>query len=69
VPPHLKNAVYGSKEDKNLSKRYKYPHDFGGFVEQQYLPNSIKDKVYYRPSDRGYEKTVKQIRNNKGKKY
>ncbi|MBQ9103823.1 MAG: replication-associated recombination protein A [Clostridia bacterium] len=69
VPPHLKNAVYGSTEDKNLSKKYKYPHDFGGYVEQQYLPNSIKDKVYYIPSDKGYEKKVKEIRKNKGKKY
>ena len=46
----------------NLSKKYKYPHDFGGYVEQQYLPNSIKDKVYYIPSDKGYEKKVKEIR-------
>lgn len=69
VPPHLKNAVYGSTEDKNISKKYKYPHDFGGYVEQQYLPNSIKDKVYYMPTDNGYEKKVKEIRKNKGKKY
>lgn len=67
VPPHLKNAVYGSKEDKDLSKNYKYPHDYGGFVEQQYLPNSLKNKVYYIPKDNGYEKTVKEIRKRKGK--
>ena len=68
VPSHLKNAVYGSSEDKKLSKAYKYPHDFGGYVEQQYLPDSLKDKIYYIPSNRGYEKTVKEIRKNKGKK-
>ncbi len=68
VPPHVKNAVYGSKEDKKLAKNYKYPHNYGGYVEQQYLPDSLKDRVYYIPSDNGYEKTVKEIRKRKGKK-
>ena len=68
VPPHLKNAVYGSKEDKELSRGYKYPHDYGGYVEQQYLPDGLKGRVYYRPKDNGYEKTVKEIRKKKGKK-
>lgn len=69
VPPHLKNAVFGSAEDKNLSKNYKYPHNYGGYVEQQYLPDSLKDRVYYKPTDNGYEKKVKEIRLKKGKKY
>ena len=67
VPPHLKNSVFGSQEDKKLSSEYKYPHDYGGYVKQQYLPDSLKDKVYYKPLNNGYEKTVKQIRKNKGK--
>lgn len=67
VPPHLKNAVYGSKEDKELSNRYKYPHDYGGYVNQQYLPDSLVGKKYYVPSDNGYEKRIKEIRKNKGK--
>lgn len=66
VPPHLKNSVYASVEDKNLSKNYKYPHEYGGYVEQQYLPDKLKGRVYYTPTDNGYEKTVKQIRNKKG---
>ena len=66
IPSHLKNAVYGSKEDKENSKRYKYPHNYGGWVKQQYLPNSLKDRVYYIPSDNGYEKTIKEIRKQKG---
>ena len=66
VPPHLKNSVYASVEDKNLSKNYKYPHEYGGYVEQQYLPDKLKGKKYYVPSDNGYEKIVKQIRNKKG---
>lgn len=67
VPPHIKNAVYGSKEDKALSSKYKYPHDFGGYVEQQYLPDTLVGKKYYIPSNNGYEKTVKEIRKKKGK--
>ncbi|MBR5192517.1 MAG: replication-associated recombination protein A [Clostridia bacterium] len=66
IPSHLKNAVYGSKEDKDNSKKYKYPHNYGGWVEQQYLPNSLKNRVYYTPSDNGYEKTIKEIRKQKG---
>ena len=68
VPPHLKNAVYGSEQDKKLSSQYKYPHNYGGYIEQQYLPDSLKDKVYYAPSDNGYERVVKEIRRKKGKK-
>ena len=68
VPPYLKDTSYGSKEDKAMSKQYKYPHNYGGYVEQQYLPDSLKDKVYYTPNDRGYEKEVAEIRKRKGKK-
>ncbi len=67
VPPYLKDNSYGGKEDKENSKKYKYPHNFGGYVEQQYLPDSLKDKVYYTPSENGYEKTVAEIRKRKGK--
>lgn len=68
VPPYLKDNSYGSKEDKANSKAYKYPHNYGGYVEQQYLPDSLKDKIYYVPGDRGYEKEVWEIRRRKGKK-
>ncbi len=68
VPPWVKNAVYASKEDKDMASEYKYPHNFGGYVEQQYLPDRLKDRVYYIPSNNGYEKTVKEIRIKKGKK-
>ena len=55
VPAHLKNAVYGGKEDRENARRYRYPHDFGGYVEQQYLPDALKDRVYYEPKNNGYE--------------
>ena len=68
IPPYLKDNSYGSKEDKAQSAKYKYPHDYGGYVDQQYLPDSLKDKIYYTPSDNGYENEVKEIRKRKGKK-
>ena len=36
-------------------KNYKYPHNFGGYVKQQYMPDSLKDRVYYKPSKNGKE--------------
>ncbi|MBO5285556.1 MAG: replication-associated recombination protein A [Clostridia bacterium] len=67
VPGHLKNAVYGSTEDKKESSKYLYPHNYGGWVKQQYLPDTLKDRVYYKPTDNGFEATVKKIRKDKGK--
>ncbi len=67
VPPHLKNSVYADEADKAKSALYKYPHSYGGYVEQQYLPNEIKDQVFYKPSENGYEKTVKERQKRLGK--
>lgn len=68
VPPYLKDNTFGDKGTQAQSGKYKYPHDYaGGWVNQQYLPDSLKDKIYYTPSDYGYEKQVKENRKNKGK--
>ncbi len=66
IPAYLKDTSYGGEEDKAASRAYKYPHDYGGYVAQQYLPDSLKDRVYYAPSDNGYEKQVKETRKKKG---
>ncbi len=68
IPPHLINPVYIGEEGKKQSAKYKYPHDFGGYCEQQYLPDSLVGKKYYNPTDNGFEKTIKAIRKDKGKK-
>ncbi len=69
VPAYLRDNSYGDSKDKQNSRLYKYPHDFPqGFVEQQYLPDALKDKIYYIPKGIGYEKTVEEIRKLKGKK-
>ncbi len=68
VPPHLKNSVFADVEDKHKSEGYKYPHDYGGYVEQQYLPDTLKDRVYYKPSSNGFEKKIPEMRAAKDKK-
>ena len=39
-------------------ENYKYPHEYGGYVKQQYMPDSLKDRVYYTPSQNGKEKSI-----------
>jgi len=59
VPMHLRNAPMRPMKDLGYSKGYKYAHDYEGhFVEQQNLPDAIKDKRYYFPSDQGFEKEI-----------
>ena len=68
VPPYLKDNTFGDRATKAQSAGYKYPHNYtGGYVDQQYLPDKLKDRVYYTPSEYGFEKTVRQIRKDKGK--
>lgn len=66
IPAYLRDVSYGSREMKAERGKYLYPHDFGGWVAQQYLPDSLKDRVYYAPTDNGYEHTVREIRRKKG---
>lgn len=59
VPMHLRNAPAGGMKDLGYSVGYKYPHDFPGhIVKQQYMPDKVRDKVYYEPTDIGYEKKL-----------
>jgi putative ATPase len=61
VPLHLRNAPTKLMEELNYSKGYKYAHNFeGSFVEQQFLPDNLKQKIYYRPTDNGREKTLRE---------
>lgn len=60
VPSHLRDSHYRGAKKMGHGKGYLYPHDFpGGWVDQQHLPNELKDRVYYEPTDRGYEKEIK----------
>ena len=54
VPPYLKDNTFGDKDTKSQSFKYKYPHDYaGGWVDQQYLPERLKDKIYFVRSHSG----------------
>lgn len=65
VPLHLRNAPTKLMENMNYGKGYKYSHDFtaaneGHFAEQNYFPEELKDRIYYRPTENGREKTIKE---------
>lgn len=59
IPPHLQDAHYKGAKNLGHGVDYLYPHAFGGFVEQQYLPNSHKNKIYYSPTENGIEAKIK----------
>jgi putative ATPase len=59
VPLHIRNAPTRLMKDLGYHKGYKYPHSFkGAVVEQDYLPDRLKGKIYYEPTDRGYDKEI-----------
>ncbi|HAV22870.1 MAG TPA: AAA family ATPase [Bacteroidetes bacterium] len=61
VPLHIRNAPTKLLKDLGYGSGYKYSHDFKGhFEEQQYLPDKLKDKVYYQPTEQGEEKSIKE---------
>jgi len=61
VPVHLRNAPTKLMKELNYGKDYKYSHDFeNNFVEQDYLPEEIKDKIYYEPTENGAESEFKK---------
>ena len=51
VPLHLRNAVTELMSDEGYGKGYKYAHDFAGnFVEQEFMPESLKGTQFYHPN-------------------
>ena len=62
VPPHLKDSHYKGAADLGFGKGYKYPHAYGGYVKQQYLPDNLyKEGVkYYKPTENGSEASFKK---------
>ena len=60
VPVHLQDAHYQGSVKLGHGLGYKYAHDYPNhYVKQQYLPDEIKDAVFYEASDNGYEQTIK----------
>jgi putative ATPase len=61
VPRHLRDANYWSAKKLMSGQGYLYPHNFpGAHVAQQYLPDTLKGRKYYEPSESGLEKRIKE---------
>lgn len=61
VPVHLQDAHYKGAGKLGHGVGYKYAHDYPNhYVKQQYLPDELAGQVFYRPSDSGYEKVIKE---------
>ena len=61
VPTHLQDAHYKGAQKLGHGTGYKYAHDYPNhYVDQQYLPDEIKDARFYEPGDLGYEKQIKE---------
>lgn len=61
IPVHLQDAHYKGSAKLGHGEGYKYAHSYPKhYVKQQYLPDGLTDKVFYQPSDNGYEKQMKE---------
>ncbi len=61
VPKHIRNAPTPLMKKLGYAKDYQYAHNFqGAFVVQRYLPEELEGTIFYLPTDRGYEKVIKQ---------
>ncbi len=61
VPLHIRNAPTRLMKDLDYGKDYKYAHNFAdAYVPQEYLPEKLRGQNYYKPTGRGYEKTIKE---------
>lgn len=61
VPLHLRNPETRLMGEMGYGKDYKYAHDYPGhFIEQQYLPDSLKGRKYYGPGGLGFEKEIEK---------
>jgi len=61
VPFHIRNAPTRLMKDLGYGKGYKYAHDYkGAYTFQEYLPEKLKGSRFYFPSERGYERKIKE---------
>lgn len=60
IPPYLKDAHYSDASKLGRGIGYKYAHDYPNhYVDQQYLPDELAGRRFYRMSDNGYEKGMR----------
>ena len=61
VPFHIRNAPTKLMKNLGYGKNYKYAHNYkDAYVPQEYLPDKLKGQIFYEPTERGYEKTIKR---------
>jgi len=58
VPLPLRSGGAGLDASLGYGQGYRYPHKYGGYVKQQYLPDEVRDRVFYDPTDNGYEARI-----------
>ena len=60
IPPHLKDSHYQGAKKMGHGTNYKYPHEYPNhYVKQQYLPDEIKDHIYYNFGENRTEQAAK----------
>ncbi len=68
IPPYLQDSSYKGAAKLGRGVGYKYAHNYENhWVEQQYLPDQIKEERFYEPNDIGYEKHIKEYFRSIGK--
>ena len=61
IPLHIRNAVFNELTKYGYGEGYKYVHNYeGNYVEQQYLPDKLVGKKYYKPTANGYESEINE---------
>lgn len=61
VPKHLRDSHYSGAKKLGHGDGYLYPHDYPyHYVKQQYMPNNVKDQIFYQPTEQGREKHIKE---------
>ncbi len=60
VPLHIRNAPTRLMKQLGYARGYRYPHNYpGGWIQQEYLPEKLKNRSFYRPTVRGFEKEIR----------
>ena len=61
-PIHLRNAPTDLMRELGFGQDYQYLHKFTNHFDpkQEYLPKNLKGKIYYQPSDQGFESKIKE---------
>ena len=69
IPLHLRNAPTKLMTDLGYGEHYKYSHDYDEhFIEQDFLPEELVNKIYYEPTEIGREGALKKYLDKKWKK-